>query len=101
MNFVLVLCLVIGLVIAAGCLVYGAWRDRRPSRAYGRSNSRRSSGGAIPSHLLQAVKGDRALAHRLLQGARLKYPNKTEKWYIEKVIYDIQRDGAGSAFRRR
>ena len=94
MSVVLPLCL----LIAVGCLAYGWWRDRHPSRT--RQNKRRNQGGSVPAHLLQAVKGDRALAHRLLQGARLKYPNKTEKWYVEKVIYDIQRDGAGSAFRR-
>ena len=93
MDVVLPLCL----LIAVGCLAYGWWRDRNPIRK--RQNKRRDLGG-VPAHLLQAVKGDRALAHRLLQGARLKYPDKTEKWYVEKVIYDIQRDGAGSAFRR-
>ena len=93
MSVVLPLCL----LIAAGCLVYGWWRDRHPSRT---RQNKRSDQGSVPAHLLQAVKGDRALAHRLLQGARLKYPDKTEKWYVEKVIYDIQRDGAGSAFRR-
>ena len=94
MSVVLPLCL----LIAVGCLAYGWWRDRHPSR--NRQNKRRNQGGSVPAPLLQAVKGDRALAHRLLQGARLKYPDKTEKWYVEKVIYDIQRDGAGSAFRR-
>ena len=94
MSVVLPLCL----LIAVGCLAYGWWRDRHPSRK--RQNTRRNQGGSVPAPLLQAVKGDRALAHRLLQGARLKYPDKTEKWYVEKVIYDIQRDGAGSAFRR-
>lgn len=94
MSIVLPLCL----LIAVGCLAYGWWRDRRPISA--RQDKRRDHGGSVPAHLLQAVKGDRALAHRLLQGARLKYPDKTEKWYVEKVIYDIQRDGAGSAFRR-
>lgn len=94
MSVVLPLCL----LIAVGCLAYGWWRDRHPSRT--RQNKRRNQGGSVPAHLLQAVKGDRALAHRLLQGARLKYPDKTEKWHVEKVIYDIQRDGAGSAFRR-
>ena len=93
MSVVLPLCL----LIAVGCLAYGWWRDRHPISK--RQNKRRDLGG-VPAHLLQAVKGDRALAHRLLQGARLKYPGKTEKWYVEKVIYDIQRDGAGSAFRQ-
>ena len=93
MDVVLPLCL----LIAVGCLAYGWWRDRHPISKH--QNKRRDLGG-VPAHLLQAVKGDRALAHRLLQGARLKYPGKTEKWYVEKVIYDIQRDGAGSAFRR-
>jgi hypothetical protein len=93
MSVVLPLCL----LIAVGCLAYGWWRDRHPIRD---RQNKRNNQGSVPAHLLQAVKGDRALAHRLLQGARLKYPDKTEKWYVEKVIYDIQRDGAGSAFRR-
>ena len=92
MSVVLPLCL----LIVVGCLAYGWWRDRHPISK--RQHKHRE--GGVPAHLLQAVKGDRALAHRLLQGARLKYPGKTEKWYVEKVIYDIQRDGAGSAFRR-
>jgi hypothetical protein len=92
MNYIIGLCL----LVAIGGLIYSVWRDRRP-----RSNRPGRSSGSIPGNLLQAVKGDRALAHRLLEGARLKYPDKSEKWYVEKVIYDIQRDGAGSAFRRR
>jgi hypothetical protein len=54
----------------------------------------------IDKGLLQATRGNKALAKRLLEQARFKYPGKTERWYLEKVLYDLERDGAGSARRR-
>ncbi len=42
--------------------------------------------------LLRATGGDRALAQRLLQQVRLRYPGQSERWYVEKVIYDLRRD---------
>lgn len=89
--------IVIALLIGVGCLIYSIWRDRNPKK----SSNRQSWNGKISAPLLQAVKGDRALAKRLLEGARLKYPGKSDRWYIEKVIYDIERDGAGTSFKRR
>jgi hypothetical protein len=53
----------------------------------------RSSGGAdIDRRLLRAVGGDRKLAKRLLDQARWRYPDKSERWYAEKVLYDLDRD---------
>lgn len=49
----------------------------------------------IDRHLLEAVKGDRALAKRLLEHAKFKYPGKSDRWYVEKIIYDLERDRAG------
>ncbi len=87
------------LLIGVGCLLYAIWLDRSPKK----SSSPQSWAwkGKISGPLLQAVKGDRALAKRLLEGAKLKYPGKSDRWYIEKVIYDIERDGAGTSFKRR
>jgi hypothetical protein len=87
------------LLIGAGCLMYSIWRDRTPQKTS--SNHSWAWTGKISGPLLQAVKGDRALAKRLLEGAKLKYPGKSDRWYIEKVIYDIERDGAGTSFKRR
>ena len=53
----------------------------------------------IDRNLLQAVKGNRALAKRLLEQAKAKYPGKSERWYVEKIIYDLERDRAGSRGR--
>ncbi len=77
--------------------MYSIWRDRNSQK----SSHQKSWNGKISGPLLQAVKGDRALAKRLLDGARLKYPGKSDRWYVEKVIYDIERDGAGTSFKRR
>ncbi|MGI0493153.1 hypothetical protein ACN4EG_15320 [Alkalinema pantanalense CENA528] len=83
--------LIAGLLILAalGLLVYSVLQDRD------RSGRSRGVSGRIDGKLLKATKGDRALAERLLQGARLKYPGKPDRWYVDKVLYDLQRDGAG------
>jgi hypothetical protein len=95
MNLLIALALLIG----AACLIYSIWRDRTPKAR--QNNSSWAWKGKITAPLLQAVKGDRALAKRLLEGAKLKYPGKSDRWYIEKVIYDIERDGAGTSFKSR
>ena len=38
------------------------------------------------------VHGDNDLAERLLESARRNHPNRSEDWYWEKVIYDLERD---------
>ncbi len=48
--------------------------------------------GYVDPDLLRAAKGDRALALRLIEQAKLKYPGQSERWYVEKVIYDLGRD---------
>ncbi len=53
----------------------------------------------IDRNLLEAVKGNKGLAKRLLNQAKDKYPGKSERWYVEKVIYDLERDRAGSRGR--
>ncbi len=46
----------------------------------------------IHPDLLKAANGSRSLSKRLLKQARLKYPDKSERWCREKVIYDLNRD---------
>ncbi len=46
----------------------------------------------IDPTLLNAAGGNRALAKRLLEQVKLRYPDKSERWYTEKVIYDLNRD---------
>jgi hypothetical protein len=62
-------------------------------------NSRPIDG--IDRNLFEAANGDRELARRLLIRARAKYPEKSQKWYVEKAIDDLNRDcPRGSAIMR-
>lgn len=54
-------------------------------------NKSRNNGGIHPA-VLQAARGNRALAQRMMEQAALKYPDKSETWRREKVIYDLNRD---------
>jgi len=78
--------LVIALLIFMGFLAWKAW-----SNAGGGFSLGGGSDGIDPV-LLKAVNGDRKTARRLLEQARFKYPGKSERWYREKVIYDLGRD---------
>ncbi len=79
--------LVFILIIFASLFAYGAWTDGKDREG-------------IPADLLRATKGDKNLAKRLLANARIRYPGKSDRWYLEKILYDLERDGAGSASRK-
>ena len=76
------------ILIIVGLVIWGVY-----------SYLQRQSPEWIDPNLLQAVRGNRALAKRLLKQARHQYPGKSDRWYVEKVIYDLERDGAGSGRR--
>ncbi|MEB3210009.1 MAG: hypothetical protein VKL39_01585 [Leptolyngbyaceae bacterium] len=69
----------IGFAVIVAIVLFLVWRDSQTV-------------DGLDANLVRAVRGDKALARRLLQQARLKYPGKSDRWYVEKVIYDAQRD---------
>ncbi|MBE9032820.1 hypothetical protein IQ266_24085 [filamentous cyanobacterium LEGE 11480] len=75
------------IVVVVGLIAFGLWQDKRDR-------------GGIPVSVLRAARGDKRLAQRLIENAKLRYPDKSEQWYYEKVLYDLERDGAGSGGRR-
>ncbi len=74
-------------LIILGIVIFLAWRDSRGSEG-------------IDPELLRATQGNKALAKRLLEQAKFKYPGKSDRWYVEKVIYDIERDHGQTGGRR-
>jgi hypothetical protein len=63
-----------------GYILWLLWRDSS------------STTDGIDRELLAAARGDKALAKRLLAYTKQKYPGKSERWYVEKTIYDLERD---------
>ncbi|TBR60275.1 hypothetical protein B4U84_05185 [Westiellopsis prolifica IICB1] len=51
--------------------------------------------GKLRNRLMTLLHDDREAAKRLFTQAQLKFPNKTADWYIDKVIYDLERDRGG------
>jgi hypothetical protein len=54
--------------------------------------SRKSRKKELRADLLVLLKNDVPTARRLLNGACHRYPGRTEIWYLEKVISDLERD---------
>ncbi len=53
------------------------------------------SNPALRARLIRLLQGDRAAEERLLYQAQIKYPGKSIDWYLEKVIWDLERDRGG------
>lgn len=88
----------IGLLISAIVLLFNLW-PQPPVQSRGRQQTMpRKLWGTSPasqqlhSKLLRLLRGDRKAANRLLEHVRYMHPGRSERWYYEKVIYDLQRD---------
>lgn len=46
----------------------------------------------LQQDLIAMVRGDNATAKRLLRYQRQTNPGNSDNWYLEKVIYDLERD---------
>ena len=50
----------------------------------------------LRQRLLRLVGGHWAIAERLIEQAKHYYPGMSEEWYLETVIYDLERDKGDS-----
>lgn len=50
------------------------------------------SPGRLRAHLLLLLEGDVIAIKELLKQQRQQHPGKPNSWYLEKVIYDLERD---------
>ncbi|MGB3494275.1 MAG: hypothetical protein WBA57_16210 [Elainellaceae cyanobacterium] len=75
------------LAIFIGVLFF-IWRDSQPI-------------DGLDPRRLEATRGGKALARRLLEQAKFKYPGKSDRWHVEKIIYDMGRDHGVVKARRR
>lgn len=55
----------------------------------------RAPSETLRQRLLTLVRGDHAAAERLLLQEKQTNPGQTDRWYWEKVIYDLERDRQG------
>ena len=46
----------------------------------------------LQKQLLRLLHNERDTSNRLLSQVKMKNPNKSSNWYVEKVIYDLERD---------
>ena len=97
----------IGLALAGGA-VLGLGLNAASKRQGGRLSTVRPATGrvvqpqktsdfyrasrSLQHKLLLLLHEDQRAAERLVQQATFRYPGKTADWYLEKVIYDLQRD---------
>ncbi|MBW4683275.1 MAG: tetratricopeptide repeat protein [Microcoleus vaginatus WJT46-NPBG5] len=57
-----------------------------------RENQRSLPNLKLERKLINLLNGNRSAAERLIEQTRQKNPGKSENWYWEKVIYDLERD---------
>jgi uncharacterized Tic20 family protein len=81
----LVICLLLFLVC-----VWLAARAEQPKQR--RPKAKTSLNYQLQKRLLTLLKGDVPTAKRLLAQQRQRNPGRSDNWYLEKVIYDLERD---------
>jgi hypothetical protein len=52
--------------------------------------SKRSADSQLQSRLISMLAGDRAAAEHLVDRAKLNYPGRSEDWYWQRVIDDLE-----------
>ena len=78
-------------VLIIGGVYYFFYRSKNNVQSQNGDNSIPFSSKA-DRELLRLVGGDRKYAARILNNLSLKHPGKSHKWYLEKAIYDLERD---------
>ncbi|BAZ86948.1 hypothetical protein [Dolichospermum compactum] len=67
-------------------------KNKRLSQIKRQSSNSSSFSGRQWNKLLLKVQGDIPTAKRLINNLKIKHPGKSDRWYIEKAIFDLERD---------
>lgn len=102
---------ILGLAVLGGGAVAVGLSAKKAKNAVGLSSRQRSSfkssldeestirieqaSRQLQKKLLRLLHDERDTANRLLYQVKLKNPNRSVDWYVEKVIYDLERDRGG------
>lgn len=74
-------------VILVAALLYFLWKHNR--RGMGKINTLRRDA----RRLLSTAHDDAdEIINRQISVLEKRYPDRTEEWYLEKIIYDLERD---------
>lgn len=86
-----IICFIPYFLIYLWCFVSQVFRlDSRKQ-----SGNKQHYGGDVyrlEAELLKLLHGDSTTAKRLLKKVRVTHPGRDAKWYLEKVIWDLERD---------
>jgi hypothetical protein len=66
-------------------------RPKQPQKQVA-SNKTLSVNYSSWNHLLRLLQGSESTAKRLIEGAKLHNPGRSDQWALEKVIFDLERD---------
>lgn len=62
------------------------------SKPQQQTNSTLKTDGVLEGKIIRLLNGDREQAIRLLKNVKAKNPGQSYEWYLQKVIWDLERD---------
>lgn len=86
----------IALLVILGLIIWFIWYTANNASQLDPKLLEELNGNRSLARQLQDAAKNKGVARRLLEQAKFKYPGKSDRWYVEKIIYDLERDGAGS-----
>lgn len=81
----------ITLILIIIAVIFTLLMNRNRRRVGNGNRVYRSDGGCKALRHKLSQKVNRDVAERLIRLEKLQHPGKSERWYLEKVIYDLQR----------
>ena len=81
-----------GLVIVLVLTIQQQQRHRPRRKIQMAMTDTRANSLCLKTQLLHQLNGDNRAATRLLNHAKQQNPGRSETWYLEKVIFDLERD---------
>lgn len=86
----------IALLVILGLIIWFIWYSANNASQLDPKLLEELNGNRSLARQLQDAAKNKGVAKRLLEQAKFKYPDKSDRWYVEKIIYDLERDRAGS-----
>lgn len=86
----------IALLVILALIVWFIWYSANNASQLDSQLVQELNGNRSLARQLQDAAKNKGVARRLLEQAKFKYPGKSDRWYVEKIIYDLERDRAGS-----
>jgi hypothetical protein len=73
-------------------IIKNIFKPRLKIKTYSRNTRNTYKSSRLWKQLVRKLNSEPATAQRLINNLMVKYPGQSDRWYLEKAIFDLERD---------